>query len=130
MSELSMKNTWMKQQMNKQTTLNVLLDAQTKCKNFHFACYSLTLTKEEIDYLIGKVSEDIKPRGKYTIVVLQDNRELTKLEKQTKDQVDKFILDLQGELDKQFTGFSFSVIEKHKLVKINVTKKEHPYGDY
>lgn len=46
--------------MDKKALLNVLLDAQIKCKNFHFICTQVTLTKYELKYLIKKLEKEVK----------------------------------------------------------------------
>lgn len=116
--------------MNKQTTLNVLLDAQTKCKNFHFACYSLTLTKEEIDYLIELVSKETKPKGKYTLLIYRDKSQICKLEHITKEFAQDYMFQLKSELSKLY-HWHYEIKEKHKIINMYIfTKKEHPYGDY
>ena len=116
--------------MNKQQLLNSLLEAQTKCKNFHFACYSLTLTKEEIDYFVGLMSKEIKSKGKYTLIIYKDKTQINKIEHITKEFAQDYMFQLKGELDKLW-NWHYEIKEKHKIINMYIfTKKEHPYGDY
>lgn len=116
--------------MNKQQLLNVLLEAQTKCKNFYFQCYSVTLSKEEIDYLVGKLSEDARQKCKYSLVVNKDGKEFTRIKCPSIANAFDKSLELQAELEKQYKWCIETKEKRKEVIMYITTHKEHPYGDY
>ena len=116
--------------MNKQQLLNVLLEAQTKCKNFYFQCYSVTLSKEEIDYLVGKLSEDVRQKCKYSLVVNKDGKEFTRIKYVSLDEAFDGAMNLQAELEKTCNWIYETKKKRKEVIMYIKSHKEHPYGDY
>ena len=116
--------------MNKQQLLNYLLEAQTKCKNFYFQCYSITISKEEIDYLIGLLSQDINVKKKYNLIINRDGKEFTRIKYVSLDEAFDGAMNLQAELEKTCNWFYETKKKRKEVIMYITTHKEHPYGDY
>ena len=116
--------------MNKQQLLDALLESLTKCKNFHFQCFAVTLLKEEMEYLISLLNKEINLKKKYTLIVNRDGKEFSRLKFVSLAETLDGALKIQAEIEKNCNWF-YTIEQKKKYVILHITThKEHPYGDY
>lgn len=118
--------------MNRQQLMNQLLESLTKCKNFHFECFAVTLLKEEIEYLISLLNKDINLKKKYTLIVNKDGKEISRLKYVSLAETLDGAMQLQAELEKNW-DWHYNIEEKKKYVILNIRThllEAHPYGDY
>lgn len=116
--------------MNKQQLMNQLLESLTKCKNFHFECFAVTLIREEMEYLISLLNKDINLKKKYTLIVIKDGKEVSRLKYVDLAETLDGALQLQAELEKTCDWYYTTETKKKYVILHITTHKERPYGDY